>query len=85
MIYPHYVVISFFIINRLIKLILKNASALPPTHPQKNPQKQGVTKNMPPCHFLKVNSNSNKEFIKITKKSRMFLKTGLVELVISFN
>ena len=57
----------------------------PPTHPQKTPKKQGVTKNMPPCHFLKVNSNSNKEFIKITEKSRMFLKTGFVELVISFN
>ena len=33
---------------------------------------------MHPCHFF--NSNNNKDFIKNLKKSRMFLRTGFVEL-----
>ena len=33
---------------------------------------------MHPCHFF--NSNNNKDFIKNLKKSRMFLRTGFIEL-----
>ena len=45
---------------------------------KKSPKKQDVSKNMHPCHFF--NSNNNKDFIKNLKKSRMFLRTGFVEL-----
>ena len=45
---------------------------------KKSQKKQDVSKNMHPCHFF--NSNNNKDFIKNLKKSRMFLRTGFVEL-----
>ena len=47
-----------------------------------NKKKEDFSKNMPPCHFL--NSNSNREFIKNTKKSIMFLRTSFIELLISY-
>ena len=50
-----------------------------PSPPKK--KNQDVSKNMPPSH-LQRNSNSNREFIRNTKKSRMFLRTGFVELLI---
>ena len=45
---------------------------------KKSQKKQDVSENMHPCHFF--NSNNNKDFIKNLKKSRMFLRTGFVEL-----
>ena len=48
----------------------------------KTKKKEDFSKNMPPCHFL--NSNSNREFIKNTKKSIMFLRTSFIELLISY-
>ena len=46
----------------------------------KNKKKTGSFSEYAPCHFF--NSNSNKEFIKNTKKSIMFLRTGFIELLI---
>ena len=62
-----------FIINSQIKFVFKKCK----THHKK----QDVPKPMPPCHVLIIIAT---EFIKNTKKSRMFLRTGLLELWILF-
>ena len=55
---------------------------------KKNAKKKNPQKNR---RFLKIclpvifcNSNGNIEFIRNTKKSRMFLRTGFVELLIFY-